>query len=116
VVNFDVPAVPEDYIHRVGRTARADATGEALTLVPPENEVDFGRMERAVGLKIPRVLLEDFSYEVTPDVPRRDQREHSPATRAKNVETVKTAAINAGDRSTEGSARPRRRRFGRRRT
>jgi ATP-dependent RNA helicase RhlE len=96
VVNFDVPAVPEDYIHRVGRTARAEATGEAFTLVAPENEADFGRMERAVGLKIPRVLLEDFSYEVTPEVPQRDQRERRPATRANSA---KTAAVNAGHRA-----------------
>jgi ATP-dependent RNA helicase RhlE len=116
VVNFDVPAVPDDYIHRVGRTARADATGEAFTLVAPENEVDFGRMERAVGLQIPRVLLEDFSYEVTPEAPQRDQRERRPATRAKTAKTTRTATVNAGDRSAEGSARPRRRRFGKRRT
>jgi ATP-dependent RNA helicase RhlE len=116
VVNFDLPGVPEDYIHRVGRTARADATGEAFTLVAPENEADFGRMERAVGVKIPRVLLEDFSYEVTPEVPQRDQRERRPATRAKSANIAKTAAVNAGDRSEEGSTRPRRRRFGRRRT
>jgi ATP-dependent RNA helicase RhlE len=107
VVNFDVPAVPEDYIHRVGRTARADATGEAFTLVAPENEADFGRIEQAVGLKIPRVQLEGFSYEVTPNAPVRD---HSPATRAK------TATVKGGDRSAEGSARPRRRRFGECRT
>ncbi|MDE0807054.1 MAG: DEAD/DEAH box helicase, partial [Longimicrobiales bacterium] len=72
VVNFDLPAVTEDYIHRVGRTARADATGEAFTLVAPENEADFRRIERAVGLKIPRVHLEEFSYEATskPPVPK----------------------------------------------
>ena len=107
VVNFDVPAGPEDYIHRVGRTARADATGKAFTLVAPENEADLGRIEQAVGLKIPRVHLEGFSYEVTPNAP---VREHSPATRAK------TATVKAGDRSAEGSARPRRRRLGRCRT
>ena len=61
VVNFDVPAVPEDYIHRVGRTARAEATGEAFTLVAPEDEADFGRIERAVGAKVPRVRLEGFA-------------------------------------------------------
>jgi ATP-dependent RNA helicase RhlE len=38
VVNFDLPAAPEDYIHRVGRTARAEATGEAYSFVAPEEE------------------------------------------------------------------------------
>ncbi|MEQ8329322.1 MAG: DEAD/DEAH box helicase [Longimicrobiales bacterium] len=63
VVNFDVPKVPEDYIHRVGRTARAQATGHALTLVAPEEEQDFGRIERAVGVDLPRVRVEGFAYD-----------------------------------------------------
>jgi ATP-dependent RNA helicase RhlE len=62
VVNFDVPPVPEDYIHRVGRTARAELTGEAFTLVAPEDEGDMSRIERAVGQKLPRVKLEGFNY------------------------------------------------------
>ena len=41
VVNFDVPAVPEDYIHRIGRTARAEATGSAFTLVAADEESSF---------------------------------------------------------------------------
>ena len=62
VVNFDVPAVPEDYIHRVGRTGRAESTGNAITLVAPEEESVIGQIERAVGSKIPRVRLDGFSY------------------------------------------------------
>jgi ATP-dependent RNA helicase RhlE len=54
VVNFDVPNVAEDYIHRVGRTARADAKGDAFTLVSPEEEGDFRAIERAIGKRIPR--------------------------------------------------------------
>lgn len=64
VVNFDVPAQPEDYIHRVGRTARAEATGEAYTLVSPEEEGDVRAIERAVGRAIPRRTLEGFDYTV----------------------------------------------------
>ena len=63
VVNFDIPGVPEDYIHRVGRTARAELTGEAFTLVSPEEEQQLGRIERAVGSKINRVRLEEFAYD-----------------------------------------------------
>jgi ATP-dependent RNA helicase RhlE len=62
VVNFDVPAVPEDYIHRVGRTARAEAVGDALTLVSPAEEGDFKAIERAVGARISRVTLPGFDY------------------------------------------------------
>ena len=62
VVNFDVPHVPEDYIHRVGRTARAEAVGDALTLVSPAEEADLRSIERAVGTRIPRVTLASFDY------------------------------------------------------
>jgi ATP-dependent RNA helicase RhlE len=66
VVNFDVPHVPEDYIHRVGRTARADATGDAFTFVSPEEEQDLAAIERAVGKRLPRVVVSDFDYATTP--------------------------------------------------
>ena len=62
VVNFDVPNQPEDYIHRVGRTARAEATGDAYTLVSPQEERDLQAIERAVGKRLPRVTVEGFNY------------------------------------------------------
>jgi ATP-dependent RNA helicase RhlE len=63
VVNFDVPAVPDDYIHRVGRTGRADMTGEAFTFVAPQEERDWRAIERAIGRSLPRVTLPDFNYQ-----------------------------------------------------
>jgi ATP-dependent RNA helicase RhlE len=63
VVNFDVPAVPDDYIHRVGRTGRADMTGEAFTFVAPREEGDWRAIERALGRSLPRVTLPDFNYQ-----------------------------------------------------
>jgi len=66
VINFDVPAMPEDYIHRVGRTARAELTGEAYTFVSPEEERDLGAIEKAVGKRLPRVVLPDFDYKQRP--------------------------------------------------
>ncbi len=62
VVNFDVPPAPEDYIHRVGRTARAEAVGDAFTLVSPAEEADLRSIERAVGTRIPRITLASFDY------------------------------------------------------
>jgi ATP-dependent RNA helicase RhlE len=62
VINFDVPAVPDDYIHRVGRTARAELTGDAFTFVSPEEEGDLAAIERAVGKRLPRIVLPDFDY------------------------------------------------------
>jgi len=62
VVNFDVPAVPEDYIHRVGRTARAEATGDAFTFVSPEEEGDLRAIERAIAKRLPRITVPGFDY------------------------------------------------------
>jgi ATP-dependent RNA helicase RhlE len=66
VINFDVPAMPEDYIHRVGRTARAEMTGEAFTFVAPEEATDLRAIERAIGKALPRVTLPDFDYKQQP--------------------------------------------------
>jgi ATP-dependent RNA helicase RhlE len=66
VVNFDVPHLPEDYIHRVGRTARAEATGEAFTLVAPDEENDLKAIEKSIGKKLPRRTLEGFNYNHSP--------------------------------------------------
>ena len=66
VVNFDVPMASEDYIHRVGRTARAEQTGEAFTFVSREEEADLKNIERAVGKTLPRVTLPDFDYAAKP--------------------------------------------------
>jgi len=87
VVNFDVPTVPEDYIHRVGRTARAELTGDAITLVAPEDEDDLARIERAVGSRIPRMFLEGFAYDAAPDTPLEVPiKERIAAIRAKKAE------------------------------
>jgi len=62
VVNFDVPNCPEDYVHRVGRTARAEAKGDAFLFVSPEEEGDVARIERAIGKRLPRITLPGFDY------------------------------------------------------
>ena len=66
VINFDVPGQAEDYIHRVGRTARAELTGSAFTLVSPEEEGSVRDIERAIGKRLPRVTLPDFDYTARP--------------------------------------------------
>jgi ATP-dependent RNA helicase RhlE len=62
VVNFDVPADPDDYIHRVGRTARAGLTGEAFTFASPDESEDLRAIERVVGKPLLRVTVPDFDY------------------------------------------------------
>ncbi|HJR52796.1 MAG TPA: DEAD/DEAH box helicase [Gemmatimonadota bacterium] len=63
VVNFDVPHTPDDYIHRVGRTARAEMTGDAYTLVSPEEEPTIRAIERALGRTIERRTVGGFDYQ-----------------------------------------------------
>ncbi|RLE21784.1 MAG: ATP-dependent helicase, partial [Acidobacteria bacterium] len=67
VINFDVPAQPEDYIHRVGRTARASQTGDALTFASPAESKELAAIERAVGRRIERRKVDGFDYEAKPE-------------------------------------------------
>ena len=64
VINYDVPEHPEDYVHRVGRTARAEADGDAITLVTPDDEALVHRIEYLLGHKIERKTLLGFDYDV----------------------------------------------------
>jgi ATP-dependent RNA helicase RhlE len=65
VINFDVPHHPEDYVHRIGRTGRALAAGDAFTIVIAEDLQDIAAIEHFIGQKIPRVKLEGFPYKYT---------------------------------------------------
>ena len=63
VLNYDVPEHAEDYVHRIGRTGRAQATGDALTIMMSEDAPRVEAIERYIGKKIERVKLEGFSYD-----------------------------------------------------
>ncbi|GAC1516137.1 MAG: DEAD/DEAH box helicase [Gemmatimonadaceae bacterium] len=106
VVNFDVPNVPEDYIHRVGRTARAEATGDAFTFVAPSEESELKAIERAVGRTLPRVTVPDFDYAHRP--PERFEvpiAERIAAIRAKKAEERARARAKAERRGHPGASR-----------
>ena len=60
VINYDVPAAPEDYVHRIGRTGRAGKTGRAITLVTPVEEFSMRAIERLTGQQIGRVHVSGF--------------------------------------------------------
>jgi ATP-dependent RNA helicase RhlE len=64
VINYDVPEHPEDYVHRIGRTARAEADGDAITLVTPDDEPLIHRIEYLLGRRIERKTLPGFDYDV----------------------------------------------------
>ncbi|HVN74770.1 MAG TPA: DEAD/DEAH box helicase [Thermoanaerobaculaceae bacterium] len=117
VVNFDVPAQVDDYIHRVGRTARAETTGTAVTLASPSDEQAITAIERAVGRRIPRRTLAGFDYAEKPaeslEVPiaeriaaiRAPKAEERARTRA-NAERRAGADPAGGAARNAGGARP----------
>jgi ATP-dependent RNA helicase RhlE len=65
VINYDVPQHPEDYIHRIGRTGRAENAGDALTLMVAADVSHVYAIERFISQKIPRLKLEGFDYQYT---------------------------------------------------
>jgi len=104
VINFDVPGAPDDYIHRVGRTARAEATGDAFTFVSPGEEDDLRAIERALAKRLPRVLLPDFDYKSRPaerfEVP---VGERIAAIRSRKADERSRARANAERRARHGA-------------
>jgi ATP-dependent RNA helicase RhlE len=79
VVNYDVPAYAEDYIHRIGRTGRAEATGDAITFVSRDEEQYLLKIEKYIGCKFKTEKCEGFSYNTSamPSLkePARDKKQ-----------------------------------------
>jgi ATP-dependent RNA helicase RhlE len=75
VINYDVPENPEDYVHRIGRTGRAQAVGDAFTLTTPDNAGDVRDIERFIGQKIPELKLEGFDYKPLAGKPASSQQQ-----------------------------------------
>ncbi|MDO8836129.1 MAG: DEAD/DEAH box helicase [Vicinamibacterales bacterium] len=113
VINFDVPADPDAYIHRVGRTARAEATGDAFTFVAPDEEKDLRLIERAIGRPLPRVTLPDFDYNKKTterlEIPIRERLAAARATRrpaARPPHGERSRSHAAGPRASSHAGRP----------
>lgn len=106
VVNFDVPQAPDDYIHRVGRTARAEAIGDAFTFVAPEEEDDLRAIEKAIGKRLPRVTLPDFDYSARPEgkfeVPIGERIAAIRARKAEERNRAKAKAERRGQHASQG--------------
>ena len=79
MVNYELPNVPEDYVHRIGRTGRAGASGEAISLVSPEERKLLVDIERVMKRKVDVLPVPQFERSerkpmaVLDDVPRRTQ-------------------------------------------
>lgn len=76
VINYDFPEHSEDYIHRIGRTGRAEAEGEAITFVTPENTLALKKLEKLIRVTVPRKKAAGFSYAARPvEVKHRAKQE-----------------------------------------
>ena len=95
VVNFELPNIPEDYVHRIGRTGRAGASGEAISLFSPDETVFLRDIEKLIGLKLPKEQI--LGFEPDPNASKepikqgqgRVQRNSTPKT-PKSTNTAKT--------------------------
>ena len=83
VVNYDIPKCPDDYIHRIGRTARASADGDAITFVCPDDHQVLGSIERAIGKNLPREEWDGAVHVRSANEPARNRRpgKRGPASR-----------------------------------
>jgi ATP-dependent RNA helicase RhlE len=78
VINFDAPSDAEDYVHRVGRTARAETTGVAVTLVNKPDIFKIQRIEKLIGYKVYNAPLPSFISDVHEETPARHQSSRKP--------------------------------------
>jgi ATP-dependent RNA helicase RhlE len=124
VVNYDFPMHSEDYVHRIGRTGRAHAVGDAISFVTPEDHGELRALERFIGRGIVRKRAEGFNYSVAGPAqpesghghrPQQQPHRHPAPQKAKSPGGGLPLGAQGGDRS-HARARPHgyRRHFGRR--
>jgi ATP-dependent RNA helicase RhlE len=103
VISYDVPDVPEDYIHRIGRTARAKAEGDAFILVSPVEENALGQIERQISQRLPRVTLPDFNYRQLAD--HRPRGRHPASNHKRKARSAPRARKQSKSRHRQGGRR-----------
>jgi ATP-dependent RNA helicase RhlE len=92
VINFDVPIIYEDYVHRIGRTGRANQTGEAITFMTIAEEYHIKKIEKIIKMQIPRYELpEGLTIEQTPFIENQEMLREIDAQRKKEDPTFKGA-------------------------
>ena len=124
VINYDVPRAPEDYVHRIGRTGRMNAEGDALTLVSPEEEKDAQVIERFLGRRIAHETVPGFNYRAQASRPshggerdhgrpheRSHERAHAGGRRSGRDAERPAAGSQAQGRESSGPVHGRRRRL-----
>jgi ATP-dependent RNA helicase RhlE len=99
VVNYELPHVPEDYIHRIGRTGRAGATGEAISLVAPEEQRHLDEIERLLKRKIDIEAADGYA-----PAPRRERSERSTGRGERERRAPRAAGVTAERERTAPAA------------
>ena len=103
VVNFELPNIPEDYVHRIGRTGRAGASGEAISLFSPDETVFLRDIEILVGLKLPVENIRGF--EPDPNASKEPIKQGQ-GRQQRNSTPKKTDATNRSSNNSFGPRRP----------
>lgn len=104
VINFELPNIPEDYVHRIGRTGRAGASGEAISLFSPDETVFLRDIEKLVGLKLPKENIAGFE----PDPNASTEPIKQGQGRQQRNSTPKKPKTDSANRSSNNSFGPRR--------
>ena len=104
VVNFELPNIPEDYVHRIGRTGRAGASGEAISLFSPDETVFLRDIEKLVGLKLPKENIKGFE----PDPNASKEPIKQGQGRQQRNSTPRKPKTDSANRSSNNSFGPRR--------
>ena len=99
VVNFDLPHVPEDYVHRIGRTGRAGATGEAISFVAPEEEKHLQEIERLLKKKIEIIVTDEVPAAPREGRSERSRESHAEHTRPSHTERGRESHAERGRES-----------------
>ncbi len=108
VINFELPNISEDYVHRIGRTGRAGASGEALSLVSADETTFLRDIEKLVGMKIPVEIVEGF--EPDPNASTEPIKQGQGGGRNRNNNSRKSNSSNNNSDKSNSSRRPKRNR------
>jgi len=106
VVNFELPNIPEDYVHRIGRTGRAGASGEAISLVSADETTYLRDIEKLVGFKIPKEIIEGF--EPDPNASTQPIKKQNRSSRPRNSRNSNSRGSNEQREGNQNKRRQKR--------